>query len=213
LRVATVVEGVCVTLDPDFDFIAVATDYLREEGYIQAGVREYLTDRGTELTDAAQASIRVPPKLESALDRVERENLRVQADIEDSDDHFDRLARRLIYGMWTAAGVVSTTILYVFETALAATVSGLATGVVLALLYRSFRSKRGIRAQPQFTRQRLRERDADDAMGLGDLTATDAESATESGHEPDEDDSAGARSETERSHTISVTPSDSEETE
>ena len=28
LRVATVVEGVCVTLDPDFDFVAVATEYL-----------------------------------------------------------------------------------------------------------------------------------------------------------------------------------------
>ncbi|MFW6321834.1 MAG: ABC1 kinase family protein, partial [Halohasta sp.] len=33
LRVATVVEGVCVSLDPEFDFISVATDYLTEEGY------------------------------------------------------------------------------------------------------------------------------------------------------------------------------------
>ncbi|MEF8936373.1 MAG: AarF/ABC1/UbiB kinase family protein, partial [Halovenus sp.] len=37
LRVATVVEGVCVTLDPDFDFISVATSYLRGQGYIEQG--------------------------------------------------------------------------------------------------------------------------------------------------------------------------------
>ncbi|WP_436933910.1 ABC1 kinase family protein [Halovenus marina] len=182
LRVATVVEGVCVTLDPDFDFISVATDYLREEGYIQAGVREYLTDRGQELTDAAQASIRVPPKLESALDRIERENLHVQADIEDSDDHFDRLARRLIYGMWGAAGAVSTAILYAFEELAIAAVTGAATVVVLALLYWSFRGRRGIRAQPQFTRQRLRERESENAMGFGDVGANDSDTTEFDAH-------------------------------
>ena len=51
LRVATVVEGVCVTLDPDFDFIAVATDYLGEQGYIEESARDYVEDRVGEFQD------------------------------------------------------------------------------------------------------------------------------------------------------------------
>jgi len=170
LRVATVVEGVCVTLEPDFDFIAVATDYLRDQGHIEANIRDYIDDTASQARDAAGASLRVPPKLESALDRVERENLQVQADIEDSDDHFERLARRLILGMGFAAGIVSTTILYTFETDEVTAAAGVVTLLVGFVLYRSFRKRTGIRAKPQFTRQRMREREQEgDAMGYGDL--------------------------------------------
>jgi len=173
LRVATVVEGVCVTLDPEFDFISVATSYLGEQGYIEEGVREYVRDRGRELRDAVDSSIRIPPKLESALDRVERDDVTVEAEIADPEDQFDRLARRLVLGMGFAAGVVSTTILYVLSTLVATAVAGGLTLLVVGLLYRSFRTKRGIRAQPKFTRHRMRQREADDdaAMGFGDIDA------------------------------------------
>jgi predicted unusual protein kinase regulating ubiquinone biosynthesis (AarF/ABC1/UbiB family) len=156
LRVATVVEGVCVTLDRDFDFIAVATDYLREEGHIAAGAREFARERATEVRDAAQSAVRVPPKLERALDRVEREDLHVRADIEDSDDHFERLARRLVLGMLLASGVVTTAYLWVNADAAATAVAGAGTVLVALVLYRSFRTPSGIRAQPQFTRQSMR---------------------------------------------------------
>jgi len=159
LRVATVVEGVCVTLDRDFDFIAVATDYLREEGHIAAGAREFARERVEDVRDAARSAVRVPPKLERALDRVEREDLHVRADIEDSDDHLDRLARRLVLGMLVASGVVATAYLWVNADSTVTAIAGGATALVGAILYRSFRTKRGIRAQPQFTRQTLRERD------------------------------------------------------
>jgi len=181
LRVATVVEGVCVTLDPDFDFIAVATAFLREEGYIEEGIRDYVRDRADEIRDGASSAVRIPPKLESTLDRIEREDLYVRADIEDSDNYFDRLARRLVLGMAVVAGTLSTTILYAFATVEAAAVATLPTLVVVALLYRSFRDKRGIRAQPQFTRHNLRQRTgsgsesgtgsglSDEALGFGDI--------------------------------------------
>ncbi|MFB6142983.1 MAG: ABC1 kinase family protein [Halorientalis sp.] len=158
LRVATVVEGVCVTLDPDFDFIAVATDFLREQGYVEAGVRQFLTDRQEELQAAARSTLRVPPKLESTLDRVERDDLRVHADIEDSDDHLRILGKRLVLGMAFAAGVLSTTVLYAFATVEAAGVAAAGTALAAGLLYWSFREQRGIRAEPQFTRQSMRER-------------------------------------------------------
>ncbi len=112
LRVATVVEGVCVTLDEDFDFIGVATDYLREEGYLAEGVRNFVEDRATEVSDAARSAVRIPPKLESALDRVEREDFRVQADIEDSDGLLATMTKRLILGMLLASTLFSTAFLY-----------------------------------------------------------------------------------------------------
>jgi predicted unusual protein kinase regulating ubiquinone biosynthesis (AarF/ABC1/UbiB family) len=166
LRVATVVEGVCVTLDPEFDFIDIATDYLIDEGYREAGIRQFIEERVTETQAAVESSVRVPPKLEDALDRVEREDLRIQADIEDSADVIDRLGKRIVYGLLMTGGVVSTALLYSFGNSVPLAVLALAFSVVVgALLYRSFRGPRGLRAQPQFTRQNLRERQGTGAEG------------------------------------------------
>ena len=159
LRVATVVEGVCVTLDPDFDFIEIATDYLVEEGYREEGVRQFVEDRVTEVGEAVESSVRVPPKLEKALDRIEREKFRINAELEDSNEIFDRLAKRLVYGLLMTAGVLSTAVLYTFGNNLLSTIVALSFSILVGgLLYWSFRDERGIRAQPQFTRQNLRER-------------------------------------------------------
>ena len=159
LRVATVVEGVCVTLDPDFDFISVATDYLRDEGHITAGARQYVEDRGNEVREAAESMVRVPPKLESALDRIEREDLHVRADIEDTDGVLRRMTRRLILGMVVASGTVSTALLYAASTVEATAVAGGGTVLVAGLTYLSFRRSKGIRAKPQFTRQSMRQQE------------------------------------------------------
>ncbi|WP_458187520.1 ABC1 kinase family protein [Haladaptatus sp. NG-WS-4] len=158
LRVATVVEGVCVTLDPEFDFIAVATEYLTEQGYREESVKQYLSETGDQLQASAQSIVRTPPKLERALDRIDRDDLYARVAIQDDNDVFDLLAKRLIYGILLAFGGLTTAVLYVAEAFPAAAVSGLISLVVTGLLYRSFRKRRGIRATPQFTRQNLRER-------------------------------------------------------
>jgi len=160
LRVATVVEGVCVTLDPDFDFIDVATDFLREEGYLEESAREFVRDRVTEVSDAGRSAIRIPPKLETTLDRIDRDDFYVRADIEDSDGLLDVLAARLIMGLLATGGLVSTAVLYSFATLRATLLAVLVTLVVLLGLYRSFRQRRSIRAKPQFTRQQMRQREA-----------------------------------------------------
>jgi hypothetical protein len=188
LRVATVVEGVCVTLDPDFDFISVATDYLGDQGYVEAGVRQFVEDRANEVQQAAQSVLRTPPKLERTLDRIERDDLRVNADIEDSDGLLATLAKRLVYGMALSAGIVSTAVLYAFSTVEAAGVAGGGTVLLAGLLYWSFRSKSGIRAEPQFTRQSMRERDEElgdegSAVGEIDLGAGFGSDAEEGGGE------------------------------
>ena len=178
LRVATVVEGVCVTLDPDFDFISVATEYLNQQGYIEAGVRDFVEDRVNEGRDAVESTVRIPPKIESALDRVEREDFHIRADIEDSEQVLQRLAKRLVLGLALAAGAISTAMLYSFQRneTVAIAVAGTLTALVGILVYWSFRKRRGIRAKPQFTRQNMRqqeqERDqeagASGAFGIGD---------------------------------------------
>ena len=160
LRVATVVEGVCVTLDPEFDFISVATDYIESEGYYEETARKLLADAGTQTQDTARALVEVPPKLNGVLDRIERDNLSVDVRLQDQSNVIDRLARRIVYGLFVAVGALSTAILYAFDqsSVLPATVAAVLTLPVIIALYRSFRSKRGVQTKPQFTRQSMRER-------------------------------------------------------
>ncbi|MFB6195359.1 MAG: ABC1 kinase family protein [Haloplanus sp.] len=162
LRVATVVEGVCVTLDPDFDFIAVATDYLTEQGYREEGVRQAVESASDQLEETARSLVTVPPKLDDVLDRAKRDDLTVQVQLDDEHDVLDRLAKRIAYSILVAVGVLSTALLYAFnETPEAAIVMGVVTLPVAALLYRSLRRKRGVKARPQFTRQEMRRRRED----------------------------------------------------
>ncbi|MFB6222815.1 MAG: ABC1 kinase family protein [Haloarcula sp.] len=177
LRVATVVEGVCVTLDEDFDFIGVATDYLREEGYIAEGVRNFAEDRATEVTDATRSAVRIPPKLESVLDRVEREDLHVKTDIEDSDGLLATMTKRLILGMLLASTLFSTVFLYTQATLPVAGVGVAGIIMLTVALWWSFRSKKSVRAKPQFTRQSMRQRKRESAGGLDTSYVEDGEDA------------------------------------
>ncbi|MCF2240673.1 AarF/ABC1/UbiB kinase family protein [Halobacterium salinarum] len=185
LRVATVVEGVCVTLDPEFDFITVATDYLAEQGYREESIRQFAAGTVEEFQAAATSVLRVPPKLERALDKVEREDLYVRADLEDSNRVFDALARRVVLGLVLATSVPTTAFLYVTADVTAAAISGAFTAAVGAALYKTFRRRNGLQASPQFTRQNLRERDGggDDggtalARSGSQIEADDAGTAT-----------------------------------
>jgi len=158
MRLATVVEGVCVTLDPNFDFIEVASAYLTEEGYREESIRKVLTETRDDLENAVKASIDIPPKLDSALDRVERESLTVQAEVKDEDGVIERLGKRLILGMLMAAGIPTTAILYATTTGMAVWVGVLLTVVPALWLVRSYTRREGIRTAPGMTDQYLGER-------------------------------------------------------
>ncbi|GAB3698562.1 ABC1 kinase family protein [Halorubrum pallidum] len=162
LRVATFVEGVCVTLDPEFDFISTATEYLRDEGYYERTARNLAEEAGQQAQRTAEALFTVPPKADDFFDRVNRGDLHVDVTIEDDSNVLDKLAMRIAYSVLLAVGVLSATILYSFaeEWRLAAIVLVLAAPLAVAL-YRSFRKKRGIRARPQFTRQGMKKRRED----------------------------------------------------
>ncbi|MFB6096448.1 MAG: ABC1 kinase family protein [Haloferacaceae archaeon] len=158
LRVATVVEGVCVTLDQDFDFIAVATDYLTEQGYREESARQIVEDAAGRVRDTTESLFAVPPKLEAVLDQAQRENLTLNVRIDEEDGVFESLARRILYSLLLSVGALSVALLYAFEGPRPAAVAAALTLPVAFLLFRSFRRRRGISAQPQFTRQNLRRR-------------------------------------------------------
>ena len=162
LRVATVVEGVCVTLDPEFDFISTATEYLKDEGYYEQTARDLAEDAGRQAQRTAEALFTVPPKADDFLERANRGDLHVDVTIEDDSNVLDKLAMRIAYSVLLAVGVLSATILYSFADAwrLAGVVLLLAVPLAIAL-YRSFRKKRGLRTTPQFTRQGMKNRRED----------------------------------------------------
>jgi predicted unusual protein kinase regulating ubiquinone biosynthesis (AarF/ABC1/UbiB family) len=168
LRVATVVEGVCVTLDPDFDFIAVATDYLTEQGYREESIRRAATETAGRVRETGDALLSVPSKLDSVLTDLQREAVTVNVQLDDETDVLERLARRIVYGLLAAVGVLSTAILYSFnENVEAAAVAAILTLPVGFLLYRSFRTRSGLTARPQFTRQEMRKRRGEGGPGTG----------------------------------------------
>ncbi len=115
LRVATVVEGVCVTLDEDFDFISTATEYLTEQGYREESIRKYIDETGRQLRRSGESLTRLAPKTERALDRLDRDDLFVRIGVEDEQDVFEELAKRLVYGMLLTMSLFSMGVLYALE--------------------------------------------------------------------------------------------------
>jgi len=158
LRVATVVEGVCVTLDEDFDFISTATDYLTEEGYREESIRQYIDETGRQLRRSGESLTRLAPKAERALDRLDRDDLYVRIGVEDKESVFDKLAKRLVYGMLLTMSLFSMGVLYALEAPRGSIVAAVFSVLVAIQLYRSFRSPKSIGTRPQFTRQNLRQR-------------------------------------------------------
>ncbi len=165
VRVTTVLEGVCRTLDPEFDFIEIISEYVMEQG---AGddLRERIkTEIQETVTDSTRSAVRTAPKMENALDRVEREELLVKTVLEDSDGLSRVLAKRLLLGIVASAGVPVSAYLYTVNGLQPA---GLALGgsaAVLGILAWSFRRRRGSAlSSPQFTRHEMQQRQAADAV-------------------------------------------------
>jgi predicted unusual protein kinase regulating ubiquinone biosynthesis (AarF/ABC1/UbiB family) len=161
VRVTTVLEGVCRSLDPEFDFIDIITEYVMEQGAADAGtaVREEVQ---TAATATARALVHTPPSLESALDTASRDALPVRALLADSDGLTRLLARRLLLGIVVSAGVPVVAFFYTRGDPVALGTAVAVTAIAAAVLLVSFRRRRGPRlSQPQFTRHELRQRGTD----------------------------------------------------
>ncbi|MDY6774930.1 MAG: AarF/ABC1/UbiB kinase family protein [Halobacteria archaeon] len=157
MRVATVVEGVCLQLDPDFNFIDVATEFLTEKGFREEGVRRFADEIRGDIQDTFRATVNTPVKLENALDKIERNSLEVRTDLRDSAGHFESLGRRLSLSILTGASIIGGAILSTVDLLYGGLMFVL-SAVFLFLLVLSFRKTKGLSAKPQFTRQEMRKK-------------------------------------------------------
>jgi len=163
VRVTTVLEGVCRTLDPDFDFIEIISEYVRERDAVdvESAVKDEVE---AAVTGTARSLVRTAPAAEAALDRAEREELLLRTLIEDSDGLTGLLARRLLIGLVASGGVPLSAYLYANAGGRPAAVVLGGTAALLGALAWSFRRRRGpALSTPQFTRHELRQRRASEA--------------------------------------------------
>jgi len=159
VRVTTVLEGVCRTLDPEFDFIEIITDYVMEQGGTDAGaaIREEIQET---VTAGARSLVTVAPRAERALDIAQRGELTLETVLRDGNGLARQMAMRLLLGFVAAAGIPVAAFFYVDAT-LPSTALALSVSVIsLAVLAWSFR-RRGGRSlgTPQFTRHEMRQRE------------------------------------------------------
>jgi len=156
LRVSTIVEGVCLELDPDFDFLGVAKEFFIEEGYVQEAARGRVVDAWEEVREAFASAVRTPAKFEKSLDKIGRDDIEVVVDVEDSREHIEKLGKRLSYALVASASIVGATVLALGETGFAPYLFGFGV-VVLYLLRRSFKKKEGIRGPRYYATRHERE--------------------------------------------------------
>ncbi|WP_254831137.1 ABC1 kinase family protein [Haloglomus salinum] len=160
VRTSTILEGVCYTLDDEFDFVAVVTDYVRKEQGQESAQR--LLEAGIdEAARIGLAVFRAPTGAERALDHIVRGNVAVRATVRDDGRVVSRFGRRIVLGGLATGGIVMTALAYGFRATVGNEVVLLAAAGTLGLLGLTglaFRRDRGISATPQFTRQNMRER-------------------------------------------------------
>jgi predicted unusual protein kinase regulating ubiquinone biosynthesis (AarF/ABC1/UbiB family) len=157
VRVSTVLEGVCRTLDDDFDFIQVVNDYVGEQSRTEENVRALVDRFGGDARNVVRGIVETPGSVEGVLDGLDREAVTVEVDLTERNDALDRLASRVVWGLLFAAGALSTTVLVAFSDFLAAQVTAGATVLVGLFFARAMRrGQRGLSISPNFTRYNMR---------------------------------------------------------
>lgn len=138
LRVSTIVEGVCLELDPEFDFLSVAKEFFVEEGFVQREVRGRAREAFEEIQMTLEALARTPRALESGLQKFGRDDVEVVVDVEDSASHLRNMGKGISYALVGGASIVGSTVLSTSTSDYALPLFGFG----VAMLYMSRRSFR-----------------------------------------------------------------------
>jgi predicted unusual protein kinase regulating ubiquinone biosynthesis (AarF/ABC1/UbiB family) len=159
VRVTTVLEGVCRTLDSEFDFIEIITDYVMAQDDLDAG-ETIKTELQETVTDGVRSLVTAVPRTESVLETTIRDDLLVKTVLHDSNGLARRMAKRLLLGFVAAAGIPVAAFFYATASVQTAGLTLGGTATVLAILGWSFRKRRGRNlGTPQFTRNEMRQRE------------------------------------------------------
>ena len=138
LRVATITNGVTLTLDPSYDFIEAASEYLKDNGLLQDSLEKIAQDRVKSARDAGRSAFRTPRKLEQTLDTINNDNLSASVRVDENDRTFEKLGQQIVLGILSSGLVIATAILYTMGDGVSAYIGLVATIVSLMLLYWSF---------------------------------------------------------------------------
>ncbi|SDQ56630.1 ABC1 kinase family protein [Natronobacterium texcoconense] len=80
VRAGTVGEGVCRSLDPEFDFIAVTRSFLIDHGFIESEIEQLLEDVRADLRRSAPVVAGLPARADAVLGQLESGELVVRTD-------------------------------------------------------------------------------------------------------------------------------------
>jgi len=80
MRVGTVGEGVCRTLDPDFDFLGVTRSFLVDHGFIESELETLLSDVRDDLRASLPVLARTPARFDTVFGQLERGELVVRTE-------------------------------------------------------------------------------------------------------------------------------------
>jgi predicted unusual protein kinase regulating ubiquinone biosynthesis (AarF/ABC1/UbiB family) len=130
LRVGSISEGVLRQLNPEFDFLAAAQTFLREQGFMERAARMKLAEMRSELETSLWALLRLPTKLEQELDARQEERIQVAVRTQQQGP------RLLGYAILAAASLIGSALLVSVDL----TYSLLGMVVVLIFLFLFVRS-------------------------------------------------------------------------
>ncbi len=80
VRAGTVGEGVCRSLDPEFDFLAATRSFLVDYGFIESELETLLQEVRGDLRESAPVLARAPARFDSVFGQLERGELVVRTD-------------------------------------------------------------------------------------------------------------------------------------
>ena len=109
IRVGTVGEGVLRQIDPEFDFIAAAREFLEAHGYMGRGIDGLSRELRGDVVPSARSALRLPSALERVLDQTARGELAIEG--LQLQGPLVAIGRALAYAVITAAWVVGSALL------------------------------------------------------------------------------------------------------
>jgi predicted unusual protein kinase regulating ubiquinone biosynthesis (AarF/ABC1/UbiB family) len=105
IRVGSIGEGVLRQLDPEFDILAAAQTFLREQGFFERAAQMKLGEMRTEFEASLWALLRLPATLERDLEVRDQKRAK-QARI--STRNQQRLSRSLGYAILAAGSLIGS---------------------------------------------------------------------------------------------------------
>ena len=131
IRVGSVGEGVCRSLDPDFDFIDVTRQFLVDHGIIESELQGLLEDLRDDLRQSVPVLAGAPARFDRVFGQLERGELVVRTESVDADGD-DRVG----YAVIAAGLAVAAAVLTFHEQPYELLAMALAVGFLLAYVRR-----------------------------------------------------------------------------